>query len=204
VPVRDRDNRNVRGLATARSIERHAVRLATETGVDNLTVDRICAAVGITQRTFFNHFPTKEDALLGIDLPYVDEQRAREYLADPAVGILTGAVDLIRLPQAHLDEPDFFAAQLRLLATSTTLRNRQAERFLPLAHEVEELIYLKLRAGNPSSDEETLRAQASIVTSLGGGLINRTALETATGTGTGPLNAQETLESLRPIWTQLL
>src|SRR3954464_6718048 len=101
----DRDNRNARGVATARALERAAVRLASETGPESVTVDQICAAVGVTQRTFFNHFDTKEDALLGLDLPRIDEQRARESLADPAVGILTGSLSLVQPPQEMLDDP---------------------------------------------------------------------------------------------------
>ena len=89
------DTRNARGRATVRSTEREAVRLALEHGAAALTVDQICEAVGISQRAFFNHFDTKDDALLGWELPRLNEQRVRKYLAEPAVGVLSGAVTLV-------------------------------------------------------------------------------------------------------------
>lgn len=169
-------------------------------------MDQICEAVGITQRTFFNHYSTKEDALLGLDLPQLNQQRAREYLADPAVGVLSGAIALIEFPAIYLDEPAFATAQLRLLAGSSALRSRQAERFAPVALELEELVYLKLRApnGNDATDGE-LRQRASLVISLGAGLLNRVALAAIDDPAAiKPGAAEELFDLLRPIWQSLL
>lgn len=39
--------------------------LALEHGFSNFTIEQLCAQIGISRRTFFNYFPSKEDALVG-------------------------------------------------------------------------------------------------------------------------------------------
>jgi len=132
--------------------------------------------------------------------------RLGAHLADPAVGVLSGAIALIEFPAIYLDEPAFATAQLRLLAGSSALRSRQAERFAPVALELEELVYLKLRApnGNDATDGE-LRQRASLVISLGAGLLNRVALAAIDDPAAiKPGAAEELFDLLRPIWQSLL
>ncbi len=55
----DRRRRLVRG-----ELARVAVALFAERGFDTVTVDEIAAAAGMSQRTFFRYFATKEDVVL--------------------------------------------------------------------------------------------------------------------------------------------
>lgn len=169
-----RDNRNARGLATARALERAAVELARTHGPDGFTIDQLCAVVGVTQRTFFNHFDAKDDALLGLDLPQVDEGRAREYLADPRIGVLSGALGLVRLPDEMLADPATAFERMRIVGSSPTLMQRQAARFRPVAAEVEKVIALKLRSlsGAPARQAD-LDAAATTIASLAAALLVR-------------------------------
>lgn len=54
---------------TRLALERAAVELATRDGLDSLTVDDIAAAANVSTRTFFNYFPSKDDALVGSGPP---------------------------------------------------------------------------------------------------------------------------------------
>ena len=164
---------NARGRATVRSIETAAVRLALEQGAAALTVDQICDAAGIKQRTFFNHFRTKEDALLGSALPVIDEQRTREYLTSHDTGVLTGALTLVDIPGTGPDEDDLATDRLRLLMASPALAERQASRLLPLVDEMRAIIRLKLVTLRSAEPDERLDDAATTITQIVGALLLR-------------------------------
>ena len=42
-------------------LSKAAIRLFLEQGVEATTIDEIVAPLGVSRRTFFRHFPTKED-----------------------------------------------------------------------------------------------------------------------------------------------
>ena len=51
--------------ATRASITAVARSLTAERGLNGYTVEEVCERTGISRRTFFNYFPTKEDAIIG-------------------------------------------------------------------------------------------------------------------------------------------
>lgn len=57
-----------------------AHRLVLERGYDHVTVDDIAAAAGVSTRTFFNYFETKDDAILVFD-PWPTDEGASEVFA---------------------------------------------------------------------------------------------------------------------------
>ena len=53
-----------------------AIELALEKGFDNVTIEDICDRCGVSRRTFFNYYSTKEEALLGrADTVFDDEDQ---------------------------------------------------------------------------------------------------------------------------------
>ncbi|MBA8822982.1 AcrR family transcriptional regulator [Saccharopolyspora lacisalsi] len=51
--------------ATRHALQRAALRLATAHGVEQVTVEAISEDAGVSTRTFFNYFGSKEEALVG-------------------------------------------------------------------------------------------------------------------------------------------
>jgi AcrR family transcriptional regulator len=56
--------RSARKLETEVALRRAAVQLMTERGYDGTSTDDIARAAGVSPRTFFNYFPTKESVVL--------------------------------------------------------------------------------------------------------------------------------------------
>ncbi|MET9530719.1 TetR/AcrR family transcriptional regulator [Streptomyces sp. NPDC006649] len=62
--VSQRENRK---RATAARLRDSATKLAGRRGTDRVTIDDICADAGVSRRTFFNHFATKDEVFLAWD-----------------------------------------------------------------------------------------------------------------------------------------
>ncbi|MFC5099367.1 TetR/AcrR family transcriptional regulator [Kibdelosporangium philippinense] len=50
-------------LATRQALHEAALKLMRAAGPDAVTVEEICREAGVSPRTFFNYFETKEDAV---------------------------------------------------------------------------------------------------------------------------------------------
>ncbi|MEJ5920125.1 TetR/AcrR family transcriptional regulator [Corynebacterium sp. H78] len=71
--------RELKRRRTRRGIEDAATELVVKRGYDNVTLDDICAVVGISRRTFFNYFDSKELAVFGPGLLIFTDDDAREF-----------------------------------------------------------------------------------------------------------------------------
>ena len=57
--------REQRKRETSRALTDAARRLTTEQGFAGFTIEELCAEVGVSRRTFFNYFESKENAVFG-------------------------------------------------------------------------------------------------------------------------------------------
>jgi AcrR family transcriptional regulator len=70
-------------LATRLALHEAALRLVAERGLDAVSVDDIAERADVSPRTFFNYFPSKVDAVVGLD-PATPAQLAEAFAARPA------------------------------------------------------------------------------------------------------------------------
>ena len=167
--------------ATSLRVEQSAVSLVLEHGFDNVTVDMICTASGISQRTFFNYFKTKTAAIIGAEPPTVDETRARAFIAAPGNDLLPDVLVLMSGmgPRAGSDE-QLFSDRLRVFGQHPQLMQQQMERMTRVTAEVTELVYLRLsrRAGTETDAERSFRhGQAELLTHAMLGVLRFMALQ---------------------------
>src|SRR6266704_7094803 len=78
IPVRERTRRTVRS-----ELAQLAVSLFVEKGYDETTIDDLAAAAGMSKRTFFRYFASKEELVMG-KYEVLGEQLAENLAARPA------------------------------------------------------------------------------------------------------------------------
>lgn len=73
-----RDRRKIETMSLIHDV---AQELALTRGLADAKVEEIAASVGISRRTFFNYFPTKEDAVLGLQAPLLPHGASERFAA---------------------------------------------------------------------------------------------------------------------------
>ncbi|WP_401000289.1 TetR/AcrR family transcriptional regulator [Agromyces sp. GXQ0307] len=196
---------------TTAAIERAAIDLVTEHGYDQVTVDMICQAAGISQRTFFNHFKTKDAALLGTDEPTVDQQAAREFIVSDGP-LLAEAAGLVRIePDRIPSDPSLIMRRITAVSQNPMLLARQMERLTAIEAELRQIVELRLRqdalrAGADEAELADLPEQAEIITHLLAGLMRYVGMSWARRASTGespPIEAEDLGERLGRVIPKL-
>ena len=190
-----REPGNVRGRATANRLALAALEVAERHGVEATTIDEICHVAGCSRRTFFHHFPSREAALLGSAVPMVNAESVARYLAEP-IPILTGAIDLVDIPEEMSPSSPLGARRYALLRVSPQLQAAARERMTPAANAVLAAVTQKV-AQLPGLDRDATRPIAETITTMAAGLIQ-------SAYGDGSNNPSKTLHLLAPIWQQLI
>jgi AcrR family transcriptional regulator len=153
-----------------------ARRLTAERGLNGFTVEELCEQVGISRRTFFNYFASKEQAVIGQHEDWLDPSTVETFLAARQAGAVglspTLMADLADLAIGHMhfvgitptDAREFIAAVNREPQLFRAFLNANAEQERLLR----ELVARRegLRADDPL-------AQTAVV--LFGGLVRQSA-----------------------------
>lgn len=141
-------------------VARTAMSLFLERGFEATTIDDIAAAAGISRRTFFRYFGTKEDIVLG-DLAAHGELIRKELEARPATeDAWTALLNALRhTPRAGQDDATMLKISKMLYGTPS-LRARSLEKHLQwqalLTPEI------RRRLGVAPDDEQDLRADTIV------------------------------------------
>lgn len=92
-----RSLRERRKADTARGLTSAARRLTIERGLSGFTIEELAEEVGVSRRTFFNYFASKENAVLGYAVDRDESGASERFLAAGARGIPRMVDDLIAL-----------------------------------------------------------------------------------------------------------
>ena len=117
-----------RRRATGVALRRAAFALIAEHGYDATGTEDIARAAGVSPRTFFNYFPTKEALLLLPEQPLADVVSAcigsRPAGEDPAKSLAAAAMEVFRLLEALAvgEQRELTVASVRLMLSDPSCR----------------------------------------------------------------------------------
>lgn len=121
---------------TRAELRRAALALALERGPSAVTVPDICAAAGVSPRTFFNYFDSKEESLFAWD-PWLSREVAARLVRRPAQeNPLTALRRSMQEALPGLGSSDDWPARRQLLQTHPDLAARLAQHL----HNMEDLL----------------------------------------------------------------
>jgi len=165
-----------------------ARRLAAAEGLSSFTVEQVCDEAGVSRRTFFNHFASKEDAVLGVWLRNDHDEAEEAFvwgtraLIDDLAELLVARWELMQLTAADARELwQAFGREPRLLARVLELTRVQ---------EVADIALVERREHLPAGD-----LRAAIVVQLMGAVLR--------GSVEATLEAQSD-QSVRAVFTERL
>jgi AcrR family transcriptional regulator len=152
--------REVKKLHTRQQIADEAMRLFVERGFDHVTVAEVAVAAGVSEKTVFNYFPTKEDL-------FFDEVPKREAALVGAVsGREPGESILAALRSLQVGEcprlcNPAFATFARIIEDSTALQAKELEVMARFVQVLAEAIQSDLGV-----DERDARIAAGLLVSV--------------------------------------
>lgn len=117
---------------TRRAIKRAALFLALERGVEKLTVEDISEAADVSQRTFFNYFACKEDALIGDGMEAAVEVRdlvLNRPADEPPLAVLHAVIAESEFLRTAHAQRDHVLARQRLIRDNPSLLPRQLAQY---------------------------------------------------------------------------
>jgi len=120
---------------TRRALASAALRLAGRLGPDRVTVEEIADAAGVSPRTFFNYFATKDDAIVGV-APAGSTQLVQGLVdrppGEPPLDALRATVQA--MAAVFMVSADEWEMRQRILDQHPTLAARHAARFAEIEH----------------------------------------------------------------------
>jgi AcrR family transcriptional regulator len=152
--------RESKKLRTRQEIADQAMKLFAQRGFDHVTVAEVAAAAGVSEKTVFNYFPTKEDL-------FFDEVPKREAaLVDAIHGRAPGESILTALQRLQVGEcprlcSPGFATFARIIEESPALRAKELEVMARFVQVLTGAIQTELRI-----DERDARIAAGLLVSV--------------------------------------
>jgi AcrR family transcriptional regulator len=152
--------RETKKQRTRQQLAAEAMRLFVTRGFDHVTVAEVAEAAGVSQKTVFNYFPTKEDL-------FFDEVPQREAALveairrrPPGTSILAALRDLQLGECPRMCSPAF-ATFARIIEESTALQAKELEVMARFAQVVADAIQVELVV-----DERDARIAAGLLVSV--------------------------------------
>jgi AcrR family transcriptional regulator len=142
-----------------------AIQLFAERGIDGTTVDDIAASAGVSQRTFFRYFETKESAAFPDHADRVDALRRGLEARRPASAPLAAVLEVSRRSAAEFfEDPALYRPRYQLVRSVPSLRDH--ERVADRAYEDAIATFLETESAGTGPDGFVTRAVAAAIVAV--------------------------------------
>ena len=157
----------LRKQATASLVTTLCRRLTAERGLNGFTIEEVCAEVGISRRTFFNYFPSKEDAVLGVDETEDMAKFTEDFRSRGSRGWAAVVDDLIDFAVEHIGSAGHDATEHIAFMKVLEREPRLLARFIGAGREREAgLVALVAEREGVPADDPHARAAIDIVATV--------------------------------------
>jgi len=172
-PVNEDGLRERKRAALQAAIERTALDLVLEHGYENLTVEMICDASMVSQRTFFNYFGSKEGVILGAKPPVPSTEEIEKFTRHTGSNILADFVAMITAAMTDVQpDPELFQARRLLIQRTPELFDRQLARMAEAEDEFVNIVLDRLRGNDPdTAGSADFEDEARMVVALATGVM---------------------------------
>lgn len=138
-------------LATRRAIQVAVLRLVRDHGYDAVTVEMISREADVSPRTFFNYFPSKEDAVVG-DPPTMPQGEIVDCFVSgqPTGAILGDMVELLdRATEASITDRELVLSRRAVLRDHPDLFARRVASMHDFEAELLEILTRRIAVDDP-------------------------------------------------------
>lgn len=135
--------------------------MTAEHGLAGFTIEQVCDEVGVSRRTFFNYFPSKDEAVLGIHEAAERERFEAEFLALGSRGWPAVLDDLVELVIQHTIEMGPEREEQSAFMAAVEREPRLLARVMGLTLEREHALE-QLVASREGVDVDDSRARAAV------------------------------------------
>jgi AcrR family transcriptional regulator len=153
-------------LATRRAILIAAVQVVRDRGLDAATVDEIARVADVSPRTFFNYFPSKEEALVG-DVPSLPDEETQQQFVDDRGPILPAIARLLgKVASAALSDQELILLRRAITKQYPELGVRRFAGMHAFEQQLTDLVARRIAAERPDLDPATVASRARLVAYL--------------------------------------
>lgn len=160
--------------ATESAITTAAMSLALEHGYEHVTVDMICEASMISQRTFFNYFGSKEGVFFGRGKPMPSEEQVAHFVHEAGANILGDLMNLFAaLVVDHEPNIELFQLRRKIIQQTPELMRLEKARVGEMEEQFLQIVMARFQAeGRSEAETPDLEDEARMVIALAAGAMH--------------------------------
>lgn len=165
VPAEGRRERKLREAKLA--TQRAGLELCAELGYSAVTVEMIADRAGISPRTFYNYFPSREIALLGEMKPAPADAAIEEFVArDDCSDVEAFALMMAQAWVASMPDRELFRLRRQVIDANPELAGVNLSRISESRAQYAAIVRLRLEARYPELDAEAIELESSLTVAL--------------------------------------